>query len=586
MNDKKKQGYKKPIKNISKTNLKKTVKEAIRDLAKNKFKTIKSRSKLASNSKKFQNRKSLIFKADLRSNFSKNKEDKLCFDEFMAKLKSRDSLFSKSLGDLSVGISTLLKVKAHLGHTEICSHPNIKGFLYGAVNDTSIIDLRKTWWYLTRAIRVVHDVASEEGKIFFFTDREEYFSILQKTADSCDSSPYHKGEWKPGLISNWETHSSYLNRFVHILNKRSRSIIYKKKKIKRLYKNYEGLAGRVRALPDLFIFLNGSATNIVREELSTSFIPSIGIVDTNNDPEKLTYPIPGNDDSIEFQILFCTLLRLAYNSGKNKEDSLDKDLLRKKIIFDYSKNLEAKKKTKDEARTHILKNWSRSKKRAFFEKNMTSIYKANKFLEREQISPTISNFEKIGSNFFQIRREKYLNKEIIGNLEKFAQQNKFQENSNWGSSLLTRLINQDLLWKLEEGFLEKKAIPKFEKNIRLLKEKAIRMTKKINKKEHKISKTREKALVKEKKRLKALKTAKLNNSELKNKKEERKAYFHKRTDTTNPPKSQIQPSKKDSQSPIRISKRKGDIKGITGRQHKDNTSATLTQKYLKNKKRK
>ena len=44
-------------------------------------------------------------------------------------------------------------------------------------------------------------------------------------------------------------------------------------------------------------------------------IPTVGIVDTNSDPEQVEYPIPGNDDAIRAIKLYCSKIADAVLEG-------------------------------------------------------------------------------------------------------------------------------------------------------------------------------------------------------------------------------------------------------------------------------
>lgn len=84
--------------------------------------------------------------------------------------------------------------------------------------------------------------------------------------------------------------------------------------------------GCVTRLPDLLIFLH-TMDNVVRQhtairEAAKMLIPTVGIVDTNCNPNLITYPIPGNDDTSASINLFCNLFKSAILRGKEKRKEL------------------------------------------------------------------------------------------------------------------------------------------------------------------------------------------------------------------------------------------------------------------------
>ena len=78
----------------------------------------------------------------------------------------------------------------------------------------------------------------------------------------------------------------------------------------------------VTRLPDLLIFLNTMGnifeTHPAVNEAAKMMIPTIGVVDTNADPCLITYPVPGNDDSLHSLQYYCRLFEEAIKIGKRK----------------------------------------------------------------------------------------------------------------------------------------------------------------------------------------------------------------------------------------------------------------------------
>ena len=72
--------------------------------------------------------------------------------------------------------------------------------------------------------------------------------------------------------------------------------------------------------PDLIFIIDTKLEHIAVSEANLLNIPIIGIVDTNCDPDKIDYPIPGNDDSRRSIELYCSLIRETINSSNEKID--------------------------------------------------------------------------------------------------------------------------------------------------------------------------------------------------------------------------------------------------------------------------
>ena len=69
------------------------------------------------------------------------------------------------------------------------------------------------------------------------------------------------------------------------------------------------------SLPDLIFIIDTVREQIAIKEAIKLNIPIAAIIDTNSDPEGITYPIPGNDDSTKSIKLYCDLISQAALDG-------------------------------------------------------------------------------------------------------------------------------------------------------------------------------------------------------------------------------------------------------------------------------
>ena len=130
---------------------------------------------------------------------------------------------------------------------------------------------------------------------------------------------------------------------------------FSKKEILKISNQYEKLVRSLKGIsemqksPDLVFIIDTKLEHIAVSEANLLKIPIIGIVDTNADPDKINYPIPGNDDSRRSIDLYCSLIKETINSAKkvipakennNEENSkktiqeLDREKLEKKFSKD------------------------------------------------------------------------------------------------------------------------------------------------------------------------------------------------------------------------------------------------------------
>ncbi|EAT39639.1 AAEL008582-PA [Aedes aegypti] len=183
-------------------------------------------------------------------------------------------------------VEDLFKAKIHLGHKEGTLHNNMKGYLFGSRLGHCIIDLDKTAEYLRLALNVTAHVAYRGGVILFFNRSAQNGHIVEKTAMECGEYS-HTRFWRGGVFTNANVQF-----------------------------------GAVTRLPDLCIFLN-TQNNILEmhtavKDSAKMSIPTIGIVDSNCNPNLITYPVPGNDDTPSAIELYCKLFKSAVLLGKAK----------------------------------------------------------------------------------------------------------------------------------------------------------------------------------------------------------------------------------------------------------------------------
>ena len=160
----------------------------------------------------------------------------------------------------------------------------MKPFIFGSRLGQLIIDLDITAYHLRQALNFAAHIAARDGIILFVARGAQNTHLIERTAEECQEFA-HTRNWSGGIFTNAE-------------------------------KQF----GAVTRLPDLCIFLN-TLSDVLEQHLAVLesaklCIPSIGIVDTNCNPNLVTYPVPGNDDSSPAIELYCKLFKQAILRGK------------------------------------------------------------------------------------------------------------------------------------------------------------------------------------------------------------------------------------------------------------------------------
>ena len=122
--------------------------------------------------------------------------------------------------------------------------------------------------------------------------------------------------WYGGTLTNWKTISKTISRLRSIeelLDGEESSGLTKKEllKLNREREKLDTSIGGIKdmgGLPDLIFVLDTVKEQIAIQEATKLNIPIAAVIDSNSNPEGITYPIPGNDDSTKAIALYCDFL--------------------------------------------------------------------------------------------------------------------------------------------------------------------------------------------------------------------------------------------------------------------------------------
>ena len=225
-----------------------------------------------------------------------------------------------SLPDFSM--KELLEAGVHFGHQTHRWNPKMKEFIYGEHNNIHIIDLSQTMGMLRNALTAVKEVTQSGGRILFVGTKRQASEIISENASQC-AQYYVNHRWLGGTLTNWKTISNTIARLKSIqetLDDEGSAGLTKKEllKLTRERDKLELSIGGIKnmgSLPDLIFIIDTVREQIAIKEAIKLNIPIAAIIDTNSDPEGITYPIPGNDDSTKSIKLYCDLISQAALDG-------------------------------------------------------------------------------------------------------------------------------------------------------------------------------------------------------------------------------------------------------------------------------
>lgn len=216
----------------------------------------------------------------------------------------------------------LLEAGVHFGHKTSRWDPRMDKFIFTAKNKVHVINLEKTVENLELAMKFLRE-ASQAGKnIVFVGTKKQAQEIVKKAAEDC-GCPYVANRWLGGLITNFsvvQKSAKKLERMKIIQNSPEYETMRKKDKVK-LIKGIEkserlvgGLVG-MNSKPEVLVLIGAHDEKNAIKEAKTLGVPIVALVDTNTNPEEITYPVPANDDATKSISLFASLFAKVIKDG-------------------------------------------------------------------------------------------------------------------------------------------------------------------------------------------------------------------------------------------------------------------------------
>ena len=227
----------------------------------------------------------------------------------------------------------LLESGAHFGHQSHRWNPKMAPFIFGTRNNIHVIDLAQTVPLLHQALKAVSDTVAKGGRVLFVGTKRQ---AQEQIADAAKRSAqyYINSRWLGGMLTNWKTISASISRLRKIddqlgagasgLTKKERLMLSREReKLEKALGGIKDMGG----VPDLIFVIDTNKEQLAIKEAARLNIPVAAILDTNCDPDGITYPIPGNDDAGRAIALYCDLIaRAALDGISRSQGSLGFDI--------------------------------------------------------------------------------------------------------------------------------------------------------------------------------------------------------------------------------------------------------------------
>ena len=219
----------------------------------------------------------------------------------------------------------LLEAGVHFGHHTRRWNPRMAPYLFGVRNQVHIIDLQQTVPMLERALREIRNVTAGGGRVLFVGTKRAAAEHMADAAKRCGQY-YVNHRWLGGMLTNWKTITNSIRKLRQmeetlagdgqgLTKKEMLNLMRERDKLDRALGGIKEMGG----LPDILFIIDTNKEKLAVEEANKLGIPVVAVLDSNSNPEGVTYPIPGNDDAIRAITLYCDLVANAVLDGISAE---------------------------------------------------------------------------------------------------------------------------------------------------------------------------------------------------------------------------------------------------------------------------
>jgi len=222
-----------------------------------------------------------------------------------------------------VSMKQLLDAGVHFGHQTRRWNPKMKRFIHGEHGGIYVIDLVQTLDRIEKAYIYVRDCVADGGSVLFVGTKKQAQEPIKRYAQSV-GMPFVDQRWLGGMLTNYNTISKRVGKMIEYERMREagdfeempkKEALRYTRELEKLDRNIGGIKTMAKQ-PDVVFIMDTIKEHIAVTEARKLNIPIVAVVDTNCDPDLITFPIPGNDDAIRAAELMTRVIAEAIAEGK------------------------------------------------------------------------------------------------------------------------------------------------------------------------------------------------------------------------------------------------------------------------------
>ena len=222
-----------------------------------------------------------------------------------------------------VTMRQLLESGVHFGHQTRRWNPKMKRFIFAERNGIYIIDLQQSLDFIDRAYEFIKETVAHGGTVLYVGTKKQAQEAIAEQARRV-GMPFVNQRWLGGMLTNFSTVYKRLQRLKELdeidfedvagSGMTKKELLHLRRERDKLDRSLGGIKDMARTPSALWI-VDTKKEHIAVSEARKLGIPVIAILDTNCDPDEVTYPIPGNDDAIRSVSLLTRVVADAVADG-------------------------------------------------------------------------------------------------------------------------------------------------------------------------------------------------------------------------------------------------------------------------------
>jgi small subunit ribosomal protein S2 len=222
-----------------------------------------------------------------------------------------------------VTMRQLLESGVHFGHQTRRWNPKMKRFIFTERNGIYIIDLQQSLDFIDRAYEFIRETVAHGGSVLYVGTKKQAQEAIAEQARRV-GMPFVNQRWLGGMLTNFTTVYKRLQRLKELeeidfddtagSSLTKKELLHLKRERDKLERSLGGIRDMAR-VPSAIWVVDTKKEHIAVSEARKLGIPVIAILDTNCDPDEVTYPIPGNDDAIRSVALLTRVVADAVADG-------------------------------------------------------------------------------------------------------------------------------------------------------------------------------------------------------------------------------------------------------------------------------